>query len=56
MNPLGEFSGLKTVDCFKDDDFVNLFQNILIDLPVGEYFRKFIESIVAYIAAQNEAG
>lgn len=49
LNPLGEFSGLKSVANFATDDFVNLFQDILIDLPVGEYFRKFIDSIITYI-------
>jgi V-type H+-transporting ATPase subunit d len=49
LNPLGEFSGLKSVANFATDDFVNLFQDILIDLPVGEYFRKFIDSIITFI-------
>jgi hypothetical protein len=30
-----------------------LFQDILIDLPVGQYFRKFIDSIVSCVG-QNE--
>mmetsp|Transcript_34935 Transcript_34935/g.53629 ORF Transcript_34935/g.53629 Transcript_34935/m.53629 type:complete len:312 (-) Transcript_34935:58-993(-) len=55
LNPLGEFSGLKSVGNFASDDFVSLFQDILIDLPVGEYFRKFIDSIITYIG-QNENG
>lgn len=38
---------------FASEDFVNLFQDILIDLPVGEYFRKFIDSIIT-CAGQNE--
>lgn len=49
LNPLGEFSGLKSVANFASDDFVNVFQDILIDLPVGEYFRKFIDSIITFI-------
>jgi len=56
MNPLGEFQGLKSVSSFAGDDFVSLFQNILIDLPVGEYFRKFIDSIVEHIGQGDEAG
>ena len=46
MNPLGEFQGLKSVGSFASEDFVVLFQEILIDLPVGEYFRKFIDGII----------
>lgn len=54
LNPLGEFSGLKSVANFATDDFVNLFQDILIDLPVGEYFRKFIDSIITYIDQKDQ--
>lgn len=53
MNPLGEFQGLKSVSSFASEDFVSLFQDILIDLPVGEYFRKFIDSIISFIG-QND--
>lgn len=55
MNPLGEFQGLKSVSSFANEDFVVLFQEILIDLPVGEYFRKFIDSIIENIGS-NEGG
>lgn len=57
LNPLGEFSGLKSVSSFASEDFVSLFQDILIDLPVGEYFRKFIDSIIAILGqSDNEGG
>ena len=56
LNPLGEFSGLKSVSSFASDDFVSLFQDILIDLPVGEYFRKFIDSIISFIGSNEGAG
>jgi len=55
MNPLGEFQGLKSVGSFASEDFVVLFQEILIDLPVGEYFRKFIDSIIENLG-QGEGG
>lgn len=55
MNPLGEFAGLKSVSTFAGDDFVSLFQDILIDLPVGEYFRKFIDSIITYLGQKDAA-
>jgi hypothetical protein len=55
LNPLGEFSGLKSVANFAADDFVSLFQDILIDMPVGEYFRKFIDSIITYIEKKDGA-
>jgi len=55
LNPLGEFNGLKSVSSFAADDFVSLFQDILIDLPVGEYFRKFIDAITDHIKAEQGA-
>jgi len=53
LNPLGEFNGLKSVSSFAADDFVSLFQDILIDLPVGEYFRKFIDAITDHLKAEQ---
>ena len=35
------------------DDFVTLFQEILIDLPVGEYFRKFIDTSIEVLRADS---
>jgi len=52
LNPLGEFNGLKSVSSFASDDFVTLFQDILIDLPVGEYFRTFIDAITENLKAE----
>ena len=53
LNPLGEFNGLKSVSSFAADDFVSLFQDILIDLPVGEYFRKFIDAITDHLKQEK---
>ena len=54
LNPLGEFNGLKSVSQFAADDFVSLFHDILIDLPVGEYFRKFIDQIIENLGGDGE--
>ena len=56
LNPLGEFSGLKSIGNFASEEFVNLFQEILVDLPVGDYFRKFIDSIITYIGQSGHEG
>jgi vacuolar-type H+-ATPase subunit C/Vma6 len=53
LNPLGEFNGLKSVSSFASDDFVSLFQEILIDLPVGDYFRKFIDAITDHLKQEG---
>ena len=49
LNPLGQFSGLKSVHSFASESLIDLFQDILIDLPVGEYFRKFIDAITDHL-------
>lgn len=48
-NPLGQFEGMKSIAALSseiqdgDVDFVNIFSSILIDLPVGQYFRAFLD-------------
>lgn len=47
LHPLGMFQGFSTVQKLAaEEDMVTLFQEILIDLPVGEYFRKFLDQII----------
>jgi len=44
LNPLGELDqSLKEVASFANEELVILFQEILIDLPCSDYFRKFID-------------
>lgn len=45
VDPLGYFKELKYVQPQEGDDYAYLYQNVLIDLPVGVYFRKFINEI-----------
>ena len=44
-DPLGYFKELKSIQPIESDDYGSLYQNILIDLPVGIYFRKFLDEI-----------
>lgn len=46
-DPLGYFKELKNIHPVQDDDYGSLYQNVLIDLPVGIYFRKFLDEITA---------
>lgn len=47
MNPLGKFQGFSTVQKLAaEEELVTIFQEILIDLPVGEYFRKFLDQLI----------
>ena len=47
LHPLGMFQGFSTVQKLAaEEELVTLFQEILIDLPVGEYFRKFLDQVI----------
>ena len=45
-NPIGEFPELKTIRMVEGDDYADLYQTVLIDLPIGNYFHKFLEGIL----------
>jgi len=35
------------------DDYATLYQQVLIDLPIGNYFRKFLEACMASIGNEG---
>lgn len=47
---------MKNIQPIEGDDYASLYQTVLIDLPVGLYFRKFLNEITASAAsdANNE--
>lgn len=51
-DPLGRFPELKNIQPIEGDDYASLYQNVLIDLPIGSYFRKFLDEVTA--AAQAD--
>lgn len=46
LDPLGYFPELKNIRTVDGDDYATLYQQVLIDLPIGEYFRKFLDQCV----------
>ena len=46
QNPLGDFKEMQLLKNFAGEEFYRLVQEILVDMPVGEYFQKFIETMV----------
>lgn len=46
-DPLGYFPELKNIRTVEGEDYAALYQTVLIDLPIGVYFRKFIEELLA---------
>lgn len=44
-DPLGYFKELKNIQPIEGEDYASLYQNVLIDLPVGLYFRKFLNEV-----------
>jgi len=53
-DPLGYFKELKNVQPIEGDDYASLYQNVLIDLPVGVYFRKFLNEILEGVASDDQ--
>ena len=51
-DPLGRFPELKNIMPIEGEDYASLYQNVLIDLPVGVYFRKFLNEVTG--AAQTD--
>lgn len=45
-DPLGYFPELKNIRTVEGEDYANLYQTVLIDLPIGSYFRKFLEDLL----------
>ena len=44
-DPLGRFPELNNIQPIEGDDYASLYQNVLVDLPVGVYFRKFLNEV-----------
>ena len=49
LDPLGYFPELKNIKTVEGDDYATLYQQVLIDLPIGDYFRKFLDACVSNI-------
>ena len=47
LDPLGYFPELKNIRTVEGDDYATLYQQVLVDLPIGNYFRKFLDTCVA---------
>ena len=44
LDPLGYFPELKNIRTVDGDDYATLYQQVLVDLPIGNYFRKFLDT------------
>lgn len=44
-DPLGYFPELKNIRTVEGEDYTALYSTVLIDLPIGVYFRKFLEEL-----------
>lgn len=49
LDPLGYFPELKNIRTVEGDDYATLYQQVLVDLPIGKYFRKFLDSCVSVV-------
>jgi len=53
-DPLGYFPELKNIRSVEKDDYATLYQQVLIDLPIGEYFRKFLDQQLSKSAGNQQ--
>jgi V-type H+-transporting ATPase subunit d len=54
-DPLGYFPELKNIRTVEGEDYAALYQTVLIDLPIGVYFRKFLEELLVDEAGNKDA-
>lgn len=54
-DPLGYFKELKNIQQVEGDDYAGLYQNVLIDLPVGIYFRKFLDEVTEGVVNDDQS-
>ncbi len=52
-DPLGEFPGMRTIKAAESENYANVYQTVLIDLPVGKYFHIFLEDVLAGAANKD---
>jgi V-type H+-transporting ATPase subunit d len=52
-DPLGFFPELKNIQPIEGDDYASLYQAVLVDLPVGVYFRKFLNEVTAGVVRED---
>lgn len=46
-DPLGYFPELKNIRIVEGEDYAALYQIVLVDLPIGVYFRKFLDELLS---------
>ena len=56
MDPLGYFPELKQIRTIEGDDYATLYQQVLVDLPIGKYFRKLLDTCVAVMQGNEDRG
>jgi len=53
LDPLGYFPELKNIRTIEGDDYATLYQQVLVDLPIGNYFRKFLDTCAAVMQGED---
>ena len=46
VDPIGYFRELEQMTPIDSDDYASMYQNVLVDLPIGVYFKKFLDEMV----------
>jgi len=56
LDPLGYFPELKNIRTIEGDDYATLYQQVLVDLPIGNYFRKFLDTVAVMQGNDDNRG
>ena len=51
---MGYFPELKNINTVEGDDYATLYQHVLVDLPIGGYFRKFLDATVIAMGVEGK--
>lgn len=54
-DPLGAFPEMKNIRMVEGDDYGQLYETVLIDLPIGIYFRKLLAEVESADSAERIA-
>jgi V-type H+-transporting ATPase subunit d len=56
VDPIGYFRELEQMTPIDSDDYASMYQNVLVDLPIGVYFKKFLDEMVDQTVVPADSG
>ena len=56
VDPIGYFRELEQMTPIDSDYYASMYQNVLVDLPIGVYFKKFLDEMVDQTVVPADSG